>query len=261
MRELRQGTQVIVLVGPFVSNGAHDVPDAAVVLGDADDAELVKHGGGSIVDISGRPFSQILGGSGQYNLTLTAGDTNTPGMLRVFFREQGKFQLLSHDFMVKPANVYDSMFGVDKLDVSLVEVLGDSAAAANVKADYDGNGFTKTNSAIGAVGAVAVITGNVDGSVGSILGVGVKKNTALANFTFPMLSSADKTTPITERVVAAVRSIDGAPAADAANSVTEAGSGLYVLDIAAADLDGDTITFLFTAPGAALTVITFVPFA
>jgi len=78
---------------------------------------------------------------------------------------------------------------------------------------------------------------------------GVKKNTALNNFTFPMISSAsgNLTTGLT---VTALRSIDGGTPAACANAVTEVGSGSYKIDFAASDLNGDVIMFIFTAPGA-----------
>lgn len=253
MRDLRQSTQVIVLVGHFVANGAHDVPDAAVVLGDADDAELVKHGSGSVVDISGRTFSQILAGSGKYNLTLTAGDTDTLGMLTVFFREETKFQLLSHDFMVMTANAYDSKYGADKLQVDTVEISGSATAADNAELDYTAPGYTKTNSAIGAVGACGIVTAALEGQV-------IRKNVALTDFEFAMFNSLDNKSPITGRTVTAKRSIDGAAFAAAANSATiaEVGLGVYKIDLDAADLNGDVVTFEFVASGASNKLITFI---
>jgi len=75
-----------------------------------------------------------------------------------------------------------------------------------------------------------------------------KKNTAFNNFTFPMIdTSGDLVTGLT---VTAQRSIDGAAPAACANSVSEVGGGLYSIDFASADLNGDVIAFVFTATGA-----------
>lgn len=251
MRYLKQSTQVIVMVGVFTANGAHDVPDTGVTLAGANDAELVKHQGGAVVNISGRTFAHIQGG--HYNLTLTTGDTDTLGMLRIFFREQGEFHLLSHDFMVMPANVYDSMFGADKLQVDTVEISGSATAADNAELDYTAPGYTKTNSAIGAVGACGIVTAALEGQV-------IRKNVALTDFEFAMFNSLDNKSPITGRTVTAKRSIDGAAFAAAANSATiaEVGLGVYKIDLDAADLNGDVVTFEFVASGASNKLITFI---
>jgi len=76
---------------------------------------------------------------------------------------------------------------------------------------------------------------------------GIKKNTALSNFEFLMVDSTDHVTPKTGRTVTATRSIDGGAFASCANSVTELSNGIYVINLAASDLNGDVITFRFTA--------------
>lgn len=107
------------------------------------------------------------------------------------------------------------------------------------------------------------LTGNVSGSVGSVTtitqgGLAVKKNTALSNFAFIMYSSTDHVTPTTGLTVTATRSIDGAAFGAAANSVTELSNGVYLLNLANTDLNGDVITFRFTASGADDTFVTIV---
>lgn len=76
---------------------------------------------------------------------------------------------------------------------------------------------------------------------------GVKKNTALAAFPFPVYNSNDHKTPQTGLTVTATRSLDGAAFASCANAVTEIGSsGFYKVDLAATDLNGETVALLFT---------------
>lgn len=84
---------------------------------------------------------------------------------------------------------------------------------------------------------------------------GVKKNTALNNFEFLMRDSTDQT-PKTGLTVTAERSIDGAAFAACANSVTEVANGIYKINLANTDLNGDVITLKFTATGAYATYIT-----
>jgi hypothetical protein len=81
---------------------------------------------------------------------------------------------------------------------------------------------------------------------------GVSKNVALNNFEFLMVDSADHITAKTGlgAGVTAERSIDGGAFGACANAVSEVGSGIYKINLAAADLNGDLITLKFTAAGA-----------
>lgn len=89
---------------------------------------------------------------------------------------------------------------------------------------------------------------------------GIKRNTALAKFSFLMLDSADHVTPKTGLTgFTALRSLDGAAFAACANAVSELANGVYLIDLAAGDLDGAVVTLRFFATGGdpcILTVIT-----
>jgi hypothetical protein len=76
-----------------------------------------------------------------------------------------------------------------------------------------------------------------------------KKNTAYSNFMILMTDSTDDD-PATGLTVSGTRSIDGAAFAALANSITEVSGGWYKVDLAAADLNGDSIAIRFTATGA-----------
>ena len=75
------------------------------------------------------------------------------------------------------------------------------------------------------------------------------KNTDCNNFTFPMYNSTTHQLQ-PGLTVTATRTIDGAAFAPCANSVTGIGSGLYKIDLAASDLNGNVIGLLFKATGA-----------
>lgn len=87
---------------------------------------------------------------------------------------------------------------------------------------------------------------------------GIRKNTALSNFSFLMLDSADHVTPKTGLTITSERSIDGAAFAACANSATAIGSGMYKIDLATTDLNGDNIILKFTATGADNRLITII---
>lgn len=78
----------------------------------------------------------------------------------------------------------------------------------------------------------------------------VKKNAALNGFMFLMLSSTDHVTPKTGLTITSSVSINGAGFNSTANSATEIANGIYTINLAAADTNGNTLMFLFTGAGA-----------
>lgn len=134
---LRQSTAAKVIVGPFVDETDGFTAETGLTLAAMDDAELVKHGSASVVDISGRTFTHIQGG--QYALDLSTSDTDTLGRVRIFFRDAGTARPLAMDFMVVPAQVYDSLIAYTaQLGVDVIAVSGDSTAADNLEAGLEG---------------------------------------------------------------------------------------------------------------------------
>jgi hypothetical protein len=79
---------------------------------------------------------------------------------------------------------------------------------------------------------------------------GLKKNTAWPNFSFAMYNATTGALMSGLTPVNAQRRIDTGAVAACTNSVTEVSAGIYTIDLAAADLNGDAITLLFTATGA-----------
>lgn len=109
---------------------------------------------------------------------------------------------------------------------------------------------------------VVITTGTVNGvsAVGYVVAEfsiqnrpnGIRKNTALNNFEFPIYASTDHVTPLTGATVAVQVSIDGAAYVNATNTpALEIGaSGRYKITLAAADLNGNVCEFKATATGA-----------
>ena len=86
----------------------------------------------------------------------------------------------------------------------------------------------------------------------------VAKNVALSNFQFVMIDSTDDVTPKTGETITAQRSIDGGALAACANSATELSNGIYQIDLAATDLNGDVITLRFSSTNANDRLVTIV---
>jgi hypothetical protein len=77
----------------------------------------------------------------------------------------------------------------------------------------------------------------------------VKKNTALAAFQFVMIDSTTKV-PVPSKTVTVTRSINGgAFGAGTLSAVTELSNGIYGIDFAAGDLNGNVIVLRATATG------------
>jgi hypothetical protein len=156
-----------------------------------------------------------------------------------------------------------------------------------------GAGLTNINLPNQTMDIVGNITGNLSGSVGSVTGgintaagvittldgldtaqdtqhgttqsavaavqadlpTRITKNTALAGFPFTMVDDADHVTGATGLTVTATRSLDGAAFGACANAVSEVANGVYKIDLAAGDLNGNTVTLKFTATGADARII------
>lgn len=78
-----------------------------------------------------------------------------------------------------------------------------------------------------------------------------KKNVALNDVPFYMVSSTDHVTPATGLTITAQRSLDGgATWTSATGTVAEAQNGLYHFDASAADMNGTNVVLRFSATGA-----------
>lgn len=102
------------------------------------------------------------------------------------------------------------------------------------------------NVAAGANGGLPL--GDATGAVK--IQTNLKKNQALSNYHFLMTDSTNHN-PATGLTVTATRAIDnGSFGAGTLGSVTEVANGIYRLDLAAGDMNGNVITLRFAATGA-----------
>jgi hypothetical protein len=131
--------------------------------------------------------------------------------------------------------------------------------------DFTATMKTSLNAATPAsvTGAVASVTGNVGGnvtgSVGSVTAAvliqsPVRKNVAIPNFPFQMYDTTGALK--TGLTVTPTVKIDAGSFAAATNAVTEIANGTYVINLAAADVNGNVISLRFSASGAVDTYFT-----
>jgi hypothetical protein len=85
---------------------------------------------------------------------------------------------------------------------------------------------------------------------------GIQKNAAFNNLEFLMVLASDHVTPAVGLTVTGQRSIDGGAFSGISGSIAEVSSGIYQVDLLAADTNGDVITYRFSAATADDTFIT-----
>lgn len=96
--------------------------------------------------------------NGFYSLELTSANTDTAGRCVVTANISGALPVW-HEFMVLPTAVYDAIIaGTGNLAVDAVKLSGDSGAADNAEAFFDGTGYAGTNNVIPTVTTVTNLT-------------------------------------------------------------------------------------------------------
>ncbi len=95
------------------------------------------------------------------------------------------------------------------------------------------------------------------GLEGTLSGLTIKKNVALSNFMFFMASSTDNKSPVTGLTIIETVSLNGGAFAATVNNASEVSGGWYKINLAAADLNGDTVALEFAGTGANTTRFTF----
>lgn len=250
---LRQSTSVEVDIGPFLDETDGQTPETALTITQPD-IRLKK--GGAAWAQKNAAQTLLHEENGWYEVTLDATDTNTLGSLKIAIDESGALPVW-REFLVVPANVYDSIvLDSDQLQVDVVnvgaDVINDTAVAANVT-------IASVTGAVGSVTApVTVGTNNDKTGYALAADVRIKKNTALAKFPFAMVDSVDHVTPKTGLTVSAQRSLDGVAFASCANAPVELSNGVYLIDLAASDLNADTVCLKFTATGADARIVSII---
>lgn len=145
---LKQSTARTVPMGPFVDSTDFSTVETALSLTQAE-TRLSKNGGAFAQKNDATTASHLE--EGTYGVVLDATDTNTLGHLRIQIQVAGAL-IVWQDFVVVPANVWDSLFGADKLQVHADEITaGLITAAAIADGAIDAATF-----AAGAIDATAI---------------------------------------------------------------------------------------------------------
>jgi hypothetical protein len=151
---LKEDTAVDVKVGPFVDDADGFTLMTGLTITQPD--VLLSKNGGTLTQ---KNAAQTLShdANGFYTVNLDTTDTSTPGSLVLSINESGALPVWLH-CMVMPANVWDSLFGADKLQVDVTEIAANAITATAINS----GAITSAKFAAGAIDATAVADGAID---------------------------------------------------------------------------------------------------
>ena len=138
---LRQSTQRVVRIGPFVDVGDGFTPETGVAVSTADEAEALKAAGAATADISGATWAAISSCDGWYDLTLTTSHTDTVGDLTIVVQDDSVCLPVHVNFTVLEEAVYDFLYVAGatpladinaEVDTALTDIGLDHLLAASV---------------------------------------------------------------------------------------------------------------------------------
>lgn len=273
-------------MGPFVDVGDGFTPETGITLAGADQAEVLKANGAATAAMAGT-FAAVTGADGWYDYTVATGDVDTVGEVVFVVQDLSVCLPVLVRAQVVEEAIYDALFaasasGFDangRVDVGAVlgtaQTAGDLAALVNT---VDGNvdsilADTGTNGVLVSMSQALPGTPTAD-TVGDALKQSTreekaKKNVALSNIAFKMVSSSDNKTGVASLSAAASpQTLTIQQAQDGASSwttgvgtVVEVGNGIYKYNATQAEMNADTIIFRFAGTGANSTeiAITTVP--
>lgn len=163
---LKQSTSVVISFGPFLdkTDGVTEETGLVSALDHASTGIKLSKNGGALTIRHATVTATTYDAYGMYRVTLDTTDTNSLGTLRVAFNEAATCLPVWQDFMVLPANIYDSLVGgSDLLDVSVTQILGTAVSTPATAGVLDVNVKNAGNTAwaSGAIVAGAIATGAI----------------------------------------------------------------------------------------------------
>lgn len=148
---LKQSVAATIKVGPFLDDTDGKTAETALAIIQAD-IRLSKNG--ATFAQSNNAAGATHDALGYYDIPLNTTDTDTLGRLKVAVSESGALPVWQ-DFMVVPGNVWDSLFGADRLQVHTDEI----TAGLIVESTFANNAITDAKVASDVT--IASVTGSV----------------------------------------------------------------------------------------------------
>jgi len=183
MIELRQSTaNQEVPLGYFLDSSDGDTEETALTISNTD-IKIWKWGATSLVSKNSGGATHMS--NGIYYVVLDATDTDTVGPGVIFVHVSGALAVRL-EFTVLPANVWDSKYGSDKLEVDVVQIGGVTQSATDLK-DFADTGYDPSTHKV--QGVVLADTANALGTQAK-LDVNAEVDTALSDIGLDHLISA-----------------------------------------------------------------------
>ena len=164
--DLRQSTaSQEILLGRFVDSTDGDTEETALTINNTD-IKIWKEGATTLANKNSGGATHIS--NGLYYAVLDATDTDTLGKMEVHVHVAGALAV-KREYMVLPANVYDSLhLGTDKLDVNTAEVGGQTASASGTVTFPNATLASTTNITAGTIATVTNVT-TVNGLAANVI--------------------------------------------------------------------------------------------
>jgi hypothetical protein len=223
---LKQSTAVTLKIGPFLDDADGKTAETGLAIAQAD-VRLSKNGAN--IAQKNEATSCTHDELGIYGCPINATDTGTLGRLQLWVHESGALPVW-HDFMIVTANVYDSLFSTDKLEVDLLQMVGVAQSATDLKdfADtgYDPSGH-KTQAQIKG-------TDDIDLSATQKTSVNTEVDTALSDIKLDhLIAVADADDPVNDSIIAKIAASDGDwsgfdKASDALEAIRDRGDAAWI---------------------------------
>jgi hypothetical protein len=265
---LKQSTAAVVSFGPFLdkTDGVTEETGLVSALDHATTGIKLSKNGGALTIRHATVTATTYDAYGMYRVTLDTTDTGTLGTLRMAFNEAATCLPVWQDFMVLPANIYDSLVsGSDLIDVSMAQILGTAVSSPATAGILDVNVKNIDNDAASASGTVtfpnATLASTTNITAGTITTVTNLTNAPTAgDLTATMKTSvttaATAATPTAAAVTGAVGSVTGNVGGNVTGSVgSVVGAVGSVTGLTASNLDATISSRLasasYTAPPSA----------
>ena len=161
---LKQSTSVTIKFGPFLDEDDGKTAETGLAIAQAD-IRLSKNGANiaQTNNSAGATADEL----GFYDVPLDDTDTGTLGSLLVAVHESGALPVFQY-FMVVSANVWDSLFGSDKLQVHAAEISAALITATSIAGDaiteakIADNAIAAEHIAADAIGASEIADNAID---------------------------------------------------------------------------------------------------
>lgn len=182
---LKQSTSTTIILGPFVDSTDGVTAETGLTISQSD-VRLSKNAGTYAQKNDTGSCTHME--NGNYSCALNTTDTNTLGRLRVSVAESGALPVWV-DFLVLPANVYDSLLSTDKLQVHAVEIdngliadaVWDEALSGHLTAGSTGEALNDSGGAASDPWNTALPGSYTAGKAGYILGTNLDQKISLIN--------------------------------------------------------------------------------